>query len=82
MAAYTDAFGEEQTHMSKRDSDPAARWDTDDIDVEDAPAESPGLAPGAGLRPGFHLQAARRIEEARERRQLRKALEDFDDYDV
>jgi len=33
-------------------------------------------------RSALQLAAWRRIEEARERRQLRQALEDFDDYVV
>jgi hypothetical protein len=33
-------------------------------------------------RTGLQSVAWRRIEEARERRQLRQALEDFADYDV
>jgi hypothetical protein len=45
-------------------------------------SEGSGHSSSATARPGFHLQAARRIEEARERLQLRKAIEDFDDYDV
>lgn len=69
--------------MTKRDTESGAlQWDADDPPEIDEPAGDVAPAGPAGLRPGFHLQAARKIEEARERRQLRKALEDFDDYDV
>ena len=50
--------------------------------TEKSAAEFQQCDSGTSPRPGFHLIAARKIEEARERRQLRKALEDFDDYDV
>lgn len=70
--------------MTKRDAEsPGFRWDNADeiAEAEDTAPEFAGGQP-APARPGFHLHAARRIEEARERRQLRKATEDFDDYDV
>lgn len=51
----------------------------DDLDF-DAGVET-AEARGAG-RPAFQSAAWRRIEEERERRQLRQALEDFADYDV
>jgi hypothetical protein len=71
--------------MPKREADsPDFQWENPEeaAEAEESAAEfQPASAP-AGPRPGFHLIAARKIEEARERRQLRKALEDFDDYDV
>ena len=69
--------------MTKREAESSEyRWESsEEADSEDAGDLPAGSAP-AGARPGFHLQAARKIEEARERRQLRKAIEDFDDYDV
>ncbi len=69
--------------MTKRDADsPDYQWEaTDETAEAEEPAGefAPAVAPVA--RPGFHLHAARKIEEARERLQLRKAIEDFDDYD-
>lgn len=68
--------------MAKRESDsPEIGWD-DEVDAEEPVAELSGAGATPVARPGFHLQAARRIEEARERRQLKKAIEDFDDYDI
>jgi hypothetical protein len=52
------------------------------MEAEESAAEHQQAASAPAIRPGFHLLAARKIEEARERRQLRKAIEDFDDYDV
>ena len=51
----------------------------DDIefDATDEPVEARSAA-----RTALQSVAWRRIEEARERRQLRQALEDFADYDV
>jgi len=67
--------------MSKREAESTEfQWES-----EEEAEESSGEISGSGqpvTRPGFHLKAARKIEEARERRQLRKAIEDFDDYDV
>lgn len=71
--------------MAKREAAPPdLQWESaDESDgADDSGAEFQGTATGSGARPGFHLLAARRIEEALEQRQLRKALEDFDDYDV
>lgn len=70
--------------MAKREAESSDfQWENPE---EAAEAEESGefqASPGTPVaRPGFHLVAARKIEEARERRQLRKALEDFDDYDV
>lgn len=70
--------------MSKRDADsPDYQWEATDetTEAEEPAGEFSGAAAAPAARPGFHLQAARKIEEARERRQLRKAIEDFDDYD-
>ncbi len=72
--------------MAKREADsPELQWDNPEeaAEAEEAAAEfqqGSGTAPAP--RPGFHLVAARKIEEARERRLLREAIEDFDDYDV
>lgn len=67
--------------MNKREAESTEfQWES-----TEEPEESSGEVSGNGqlaVRPGFHLKAARKIEEARERRQLRKAIEDFDDYDV
>lgn len=74
--------------MSKRESEsPELNWDSPDeasdaIDAEDAGGESNGGSAGAAVRLGFHLEAARKIEQARESRMLRAAIEDFDDYVV
>ncbi len=71
--------------MAKRESAPPdLQWESPDDgdDADESAAELQGGAAGNSARPGFHLLAARRIEEAHERRQLRKAIEDFDDYDV
>ncbi|MSR09580.1 MAG: hypothetical protein EXR82_08685 [Gammaproteobacteria bacterium] len=64
--------------MAKREADsPELQWDNPE---EAAEFQQGSAAPSP--RPGFHLVAARKIEEARERRLLREAIEDFDDYDV
>ncbi|MEZ5566012.1 MAG: hypothetical protein R3F24_11040 [Gammaproteobacteria bacterium] len=77
--------------MAKRETaPPEITWDAsdEDDDGDDSSSElqsEPEFQAGPAnqhTRPGFHLLAARRIEEALERRQLRKAIEDFDDYDV
>lgn len=71
--------------MAKREAAPPdLQWESaeEGEEADDSAGEFQGTATGSGARPGFHLLAARRIEEAHERRQLRKALEDFDDYDV
>ena len=71
--------------MAKREADsPEYQWDAPDdaADAEESASEFQQTPAAATPRPGFHLLAARKIEEARERRQLRKAIEDFDDYDV
>jgi hypothetical protein len=69
--------------MPKRESEsPDINWDEEAAEAADDAAEFPAGSKDATARPGFHLQAARRIEEAREKRALRKAIEDFDDYDV
>ena len=70
--------------MPKRESEsPDINWDTEEAaESSDDAAEFSGNSKESTARPGFHLQAARRIEEAREKRALRKAIEDFDDYDV
>lgn len=51
----------------------------DDIGFESMDDSPGGSHPEHG---GFRLAAWRRIEEERELRQLKKALEDFDDYVV
>jgi hypothetical protein len=70
--------------MAKRESEsPDLNWDEEAAEAaSDDSGEFPAAAKDPAARPGFHLQAARRIEEAREKRALRKAIEDFDDYDV
>jgi hypothetical protein len=71
--------------MAKREADsPEYQWDSPDeaVDAEESAAEFQQTPTATAPRPGFHLLAARKIEEARERLQLRKAIEDFDDYDV
>ncbi len=76
--------------MPKRESEsPDINWDAEEAESAEDAGEfagggggSSGNSKDAAARPGFHLQAARRIEEAREKRALRKAIEDFDDYDV
>ncbi len=72
--------------MAKREADsPELQWDNPEeaAEAEEAAAEfQQGSATVPAPRPGFHLVAARKIEEARERRLLREAIEDFDDYDV
>jgi hypothetical protein len=69
--------------MAKRESEsPDINWDEEAAEAADDGGEFPAGSKDPAARPGFHLQAARRIEEAREKRALRKAIEDFDDYDV
>lgn len=69
--------------MAKRESEsPDINWDEEAAEAADEGTEFQGNSKDPAARPGFHLQAARRIEEAREKRALRKAIEDFDDYDV
>ena len=72
--------------MAKREADsPEYEWETPDddaVEAEESAAEFQQSGSAPTLRPGFHLLAARKIEEAREIRLLRKAIEDFDDYDV
>jgi hypothetical protein len=69
--------------MTKRDSEsPEVGWEAEESEGDEPAGEFAGNNSAPTPRPGFHLQAARRIEEARERRQLRKAIEDFDDYDL
>jgi hypothetical protein len=71
--------------MAKREaSSPDLEWENPDdaLEAEESAAEHQPASSAATIRPGFHLLAARKIEEAHERRQLRKAIEDFDDYDV
>lgn len=67
--------------MSKREAESTEfQWESEE-ESEESSGET-GNSGAAAIRPGFHLKAARKIEEAREHRQLRKAIEDFDDYDV
>ncbi|MFZ1623327.1 MAG: hypothetical protein WAU48_00895 [Gammaproteobacteria bacterium] len=74
--------------MSKRESEsPELNWESPDeaadaTDAEDTGGELNGSPVGAAVRLGFHLDAARKIEQARESRMLRAAIEDFDDYVV
>jgi hypothetical protein len=73
--------------MPKRESEsPDINWDAEEAESAEDAGEFAGGGGGnskeAAARPGFHLKAARRIEEAREKRAPRKAIEDFDDYDV
>ena len=71
--------------MPKREADSSDfQWENPEeaAEAEESAAEFQQSSGPPTARPGFHLIAARKIEEARERRQLRKALEDFDDYDV
>ena len=74
--------------MSKRESEsPELGWENPDEAADAADAEDTGGEFGsspatAAIRPGFHLEAARKIEQARESRMLRAAIEDFDDYVV
>jgi hypothetical protein len=71
--------------MAKREANsPEYEWENPDdaLEAEESAAELQQSASAPTIRPGFHLLAARKIEEAHERRQLRKAIEDFDDYDV
>jgi hypothetical protein len=70
--------------MSKREAEsPDVAWES----AEDTEAEDNGSEFNAGpavtaARLGFHLEAARKIEQVRESRMLRAAIEDFDDYVV
>ncbi len=71
--------------MAKREADsPEYEWESPEeaAEAEESAVEFQQPASVTTLRPGFHLLAARKIEEARERQLLRKAIEDFDDYDV
>ena len=71
--------------MAKRDADsPDLQWDNPEeaAEAEEAAAEFQQGPATPTPRPGFHLIAARKIEEARERRQLREAIKDFADYDL
>ncbi len=71
--------------MAKREAgSPDLQWDNPEeaAEAEEAAAEFQQESGAPAPRPGFHLIAARKIEEARERRLLREAIEDFDDYDV
>jgi hypothetical protein len=70
--------------MSKREAEsPDIAWGIpEETDAEDTGNEFSHGPAGAAVRLGFHLEAARKIEQARERRALRAALEDFDDYVV
>lgn len=71
--------------MAKREADSGDyQWENPEeaADAEESAAEFQPSSSTPTPRPGFHLIAARKIEEARERRALRKAIEDFDDYDV
>jgi hypothetical protein len=71
--------------MAKREADSGDyQWENPEeaAEAEESAAEFQQSSGTPTPRPGFHLIAARKIEEARERRALRKALEDFDDYDV
>ncbi len=71
--------------MSKREAEsPELSWESPEeaADAEDASGEFNSSPAGAAVRLGFHLDAARKIEQARESRMLREAIEDFDDYVV
>ncbi|MBM4222169.1 MAG: hypothetical protein FJ170_09510 [Gammaproteobacteria bacterium] len=70
--------------MSKREAEsPDIAWESpEETDSEDTGSEFGNGPAGAAVRLGFHLEAARKIEQARERRALRAAIEDFDDYVV
>lgn len=70
--------------MSKREAEsPDIAWESpEETEAEDTGNEFSNGPAGAAVRLGFHLEAARKIEQARERRALRAALEDFDDYVV
>lgn len=70
--------------MSKREAEsPDIAWESpEETDAEDTGNEFSNGPAGAAVRLGFHLEAARKIEQARERRALRAAIEDFDDYVV
>lgn len=71
--------------MAKREAESSDfQWESPEeaAEAEESAAEFQQSSTAPTPRPGFHLVAARKIEEAREHRQLRKALEDFDDYDL
>lgn len=69
--------------MSKREAEsPELNWESTEEAAESEDAGGEFNATGATVRLGFHLEAARKIEQARERRMLREAIEDFDDYVV
>ncbi len=71
--------------MSKREAEsPELGWESPEeaVEAEDTGSDFNSGPSGAAVRPGFHLDAARKIEQARESRLLREALEDFDDYVV
>lgn len=71
--------------MSKREAEsPGLNWENPEeaAEAEDAGSEFSNSPASAVVRPGFHLEAARKIEQAREKRLLREAMEDFDDYVV
>ncbi len=71
--------------MSKREAEsPGLNWENPEeaAEAEDTGSEFSSGPAGATVRLGFHLEAARKIEQAREKRLLREAIEDFDDYVV
>lgn len=71
--------------MSKREAEsPGLNWDSPEeaAEAEDTGSEFNSGPAGPAVRLGFHLEAARKIEQAREKRLLREAMEDFDDYVV
>jgi hypothetical protein len=70
--------------MSKREAEsPDIAWESaEETDAEETGGEFNGGPASTAVRLGFHLEAARKIEQAREKRMLRAAIEDFDDYVV
>ena len=70
--------------MSKREAEsPELNWESPDESARPrTPAANSTAALPRRVRLGFHLEAARKIEQARESRMLRAAIEDFDDYVV
>lgn len=70
--------------MSKREAEsPEIAWESaEEADTEESGSEFNGGPATTAVRLGFHLEAARKIEQAREKRMLRAAIEDFDDYVV
>jgi hypothetical protein len=70
--------------MSKREAEsPEIAWESaEETDAEETGSELNGGPASTAVRLGFHLEAARKIEQAREKRMLRAAIEDFDDYVV